>query len=214
MSTATPYRLTFAAQGNLLDAARDLEAQGPGDFAPYDSSSIFFAVTDTAGDVLGAARVILPGPAGLKTLNDARAERAARLFGVDAGLSWDIASFTVRPGTDGRVAAALCHGIVQALRTNRVPAIVATLDDTARLVFAAAGLLPSRVPGAGAAVRCGRVSELLDMQRRSNQDGYRLVSQGLGLEGVRAPGPDDLLVTAPMRAGVAWARVRELAPSA
>src|SRR6266508_450272 len=119
MSIATPYRLIFAAQGDLLDAARALEAQ---DLARYDSSSFFLAVTDAAGDVLGAARLILPGPSGLKTLNDARTEQAGRLFGVDAGWSWDVASFTVRPGADGRVAAALCHGIVQALRTNRVRA--------------------------------------------------------------------------------------------
>jgi hypothetical protein len=180
MSTATPFRLIFAAQGELLDAARALEAQP--DLRPYDSSSILLAVTDAAGRLCGAARLILPGPAGLKSLDDPRTERAARLFGVDAGWSWDLASFTVRPGTDGRVAAALCHGIVQALRVNRVRALAATLGEHARLIFAAAGLLPDQVPGATAEIRCARVSELLDEQRRTNPDGYRLISQGAGLE--------------------------------
>jgi hypothetical protein len=213
MSTATPFRLIFAAQGELLDAARALEAQP--DLLVYDTSSIFLAVTDAAGRLLGAARLILPGPAGLKSLGNPHTERAARLFGVDAGWSWDLASFTVRPGTgEGRAAAALCHAIVQALRTNRVHALVATLDARARLTFAAAGLLPDRLPGAPAEIRCARVSELLDEQRRTNPDGYRLVSQGAGLEGVRLPSSDELLVPAAVRAGLSWTKAHELAKSA
>jgi hypothetical protein len=214
MGIATPYQLIFAAQGDLLDAARALEAHGHRDLTSHDSSSVFLTVIDAAGEVHGAARLILPGPTGATTINDADTEQAGRLLGVDAELSWEIASFTVHPGTDGRVAAALCHGIVQALRTNRVRSIVARLDQRARLFFATAGMLPGRVPGAAVDIRCARVSDLLDTQRRTNQDGYRLVSQGLGLEGVRVPHPDELLVSAPMRAGLSWTRVRSLAATA
>ncbi len=217
-----PYRLVFAARDGLLDAARALEADGKDGqtFGRYEYSSLFLAVVDAAGEVVGAARVILPGPAGLKTINDLpEAARAVRTAGIDPDRTWDVASFTVREGSRALVAAALCHGLVQMLRANRVRAVVATLDADSRRMLSTVGLLPGSLPGTGtpgpaSAPMWAPVSELLDLQRTANRDGYRLVSLGIGLEGVRLPPRADLLVTSGLRLALASAAIRELAPTA
>jgi hypothetical protein len=77
--------------------------------------------------------------------------------------------------------------------------------------------VPSAVlgPDAGRLVPVGgRVSELLDVQRQVNLDGYRLWAQGVGLDEVLLPKPEQLRVTAALRAGLAGAAVRELASTA
>jgi hypothetical protein len=180
MGSAAPYQLVFDARAELRHAARVFEAVAVGaDFEPYESSSLFLVVTDASGEIVGAARVILPSP--------------------NAGVSWELASFAVRPGRDhDLVAAALCHGLLQALRVYRVRVLVAKLDDTTRETLSRFGLQLNS--------QWTRVSTLLDLQKTANPEAYRLITQGIGLDGVA--------VTA-FRAGVPGAAVeRELAPSA
>ena len=180
MLSAAPYQLVFDARAEVRHAARVFEAVAVGtDFAPYESSSLFLAVTDASDEIAGAARVILPSP--------------------NAGISWELASFAVRPGRDhDLIAAALCHGLLQALRVYRVRVLVAKLDDTTRETLSRFGLQINS--------QWTRVSTLLDLQRTTNPEAYRLITQGVGLDGVA--------VTAP-RAGRSAAPVAcELAPSA
>jgi hypothetical protein len=220
-----PYRLRFATHGDALGTVRAFEAASLAAgaeraFGPYETDSLFLTVTDTAGDVAGAARLILPGPAGLKTLNDLDRRRARIDAGIESHRTWDLASFAVRAGSrhSELVAAALCHGLVHAARVNRVRTLVATLDDAARARLAFVGLAPAAIPGTertaaatGRTPMWGYVSELLDFQRFASPEAYRLVVHGIGLEDVSLPSREQLRVTAPVRAVAAGAAVRTLA---
>jgi hypothetical protein len=133
-----------------------------------EPGSVLLAVTDDTGRVVGAA-------------------------GLVAGETWRLASFAVHV-RDATVAAALCHGIVQTLRVNRVRSFTATVDAQARELLASFGLFPA----------AGSVAGLLDLQRRTNPEGFRLVTQGYGLDDVELPYPAELLTapaTAPVLAG-------------
>src|SRR6266516_6936474 len=73
-----------------------------------EGSSVRFAVMDAADRVAGAVRV--------------------HVCGRGRATGWDVVYFAVRPGAPRRrLTAALCHGLVQALRANRVRTLVATL---------------------------------------------------------------------------------------
>ena len=101
--------LHFDAQGDLLESARQCEedvflqafgntrAQLDEEYGPYDDQSVFVAVSDDAGHVVGACRLITPGPAGLKTLNDV----ARQPWGIDGLRSASAAADRPRrtPGT-------------------------------------------------------------------------------------------------------------------
>lgn len=115
------------------------------------------------------------------------------------GPAWQLASLAVRSSRESTVATALCHGIVQALRVNGVRDLVVTLDPPARELLARVGLLPTT----------SSVAHLLDRQRRLNPEGYRLVTEGRGLEDVALPHPTEFIVAAPVRVGP-----RELAATA
>lgn len=212
---ALPYRLSLATDFALVDAARALEAHSRPDadsFDRYESSSVFLVATDGCGDVCAAARLILPGPAGSRTIAEIarRSPRAAGQLGsrVDLARTWDVASVSVHASSARIVAPALCYGVVQALRVNRARFVVATLDEASRPLLAGVGLLPQPVLGASV---WGRVSELLDVQRQVNLTGWRLVTQGVGLHEVVLPKPEQLRVTAARRVTLAGAAVRELA---
>lgn len=146
---------------------------GPAYYLTCEShgGTLLFAVTDDAGRVVGAAKLV-PGPV------------------------WELESLAASTPARHTVAAALCHGIVSALRVNRARELAVTADASARQLLAATGLAPCG----------GSVAGLLDRQRRVNPEGYRLVTQGDGLDDVRLPYAGELL-TAPADAG------RELAPT-
>ena len=107
--------LKFNVHGDEQIAARECEAdvflsafgntrdQLEEEYGPYEDQSLFLSVTDEHGETLGSCREILPGPAGLKTLNDlARppwfvdGPRSARAAGVDPTRAWDLATLGVR----------------------------------------------------------------------------------------------------------------------
>lgn len=129
--------------------------------------SILLAVTDDTGRVVGEARLII-------------------------GRTWQLTEFAAE-SRDARIAAALCHVIVQALRINRVREIAITVDKAAWQFLAAIGLFPS----------ARSVGELLDRQRRINPEGYRLVTQGQGLDDIELPYWGELLTAPPVAPALA-----------
>ena len=104
------------------------------------------------------------------------------------GEPWQLTSFVVEL-PDATVAAALCHVIVQTLRLNRARGLAVSVEAPGRGFLTRVGLFPA----------ARSVAELLDQQRRANPEGYRLVSQGQGLNDVELPYPAELL-TAPLDA--------------
>ena len=78
--------LNFNVTGSLLAAARECEEdvflkafgntreQLDAEYGQYDDQSVFLTVSDSDGVVLGACRIITPGPAGFKTLNDVKGD--------------------------------------------------------------------------------------------------------------------------------------------
>jgi hypothetical protein len=217
--------LHFDVRGALLDAARDCEedvflqafgntrAQLEDEYGPYNDQSVFVAVADDAGHVYGACRLITPGSAGLKTLNDLSrdpwrldGQRSARAAGVDAANTWDVGTLGVRKDLRGgklAVAIALYHAIVVGTRVNQVQGITAILDDSARRVLTASDYILPTLPGTRTGEYLGSpastpvfglCSSVLDAQRRMNPDAYRLMSQGIGLDGISVPGESEFVL--------------------
>jgi hypothetical protein len=207
--------------GDLLGAAEACEAEvflraygntaeeWADEYGPYDQSSVFLAMADPDGDVVAACRLIVPGPAGLKTLNDtSRAPwhvegyRAARSAGIDPDATIDIATIGVRRGLRGAgmlASVALYHGIVQLTRANAMPDVVMLMDERARRLLTSIGCLTFALPGTAPGPYLGsaastplwaNVPQMMDHQRRTNPDAFRLVSQGIGLDGIDVPALD------------------------
>lgn len=209
--------LNFNVKGDLLEAARQCEQdvflasfgntreQLDEEYGPYDEQSVFLTVSNSDNVVLGAVRIITPGPAGLKTLNDVKkapwlvdGERSARAAGADLDATWDIATLGVRDehrGSRVKVAMSLYHGILRAGRANGVRSLTAILDEQARRVLAALDYTHLPLPGTKSAPYLGSASStpvyyhasMLDAQRRANPESFRLVIQGVGLDGVSVP---------------------------
>jgi len=219
--------LTFNPSGPLLDAARQCEEdvflkafgntreQLDAEYGQYDSQSVFLAVSDSDNLVLGACRIITPGPAGFKTLNDMKnepwsidGERSARAVGADLDATWDIATLGVRDSHRGsriQIAMALYHGILRGARANDIRSLVSILDEQARRVLAAVDLAHLTLPGTSAAPYLGSKSStpvyyhasMLDASRRENPESFRMVIQGRGLEGMSIP--DDAAFVLPAK---------------
>lgn len=214
---ASLLHLSFNVTGDLLEAARQCEEdvflkafgntreQLDFEYGPYDAQSVFLTVSDSDNVVLAACRIITPGPAGFKTLNDIKGEpwlidgeRSARAAGADLAATWDIATLGVRDTHRGRgvqAAMALYHGILRGAKANEIRSLTAILDEQARRVLAALDYTHLTLPGTSAAPYLGSKSStpvyyhasMLDAQRRANPESYRMVIQGRGLEGVSVP---------------------------
>jgi hypothetical protein len=100
------------------------------------------------------------------------------------------------------VAMSLYHGIMKATRINEIKTATAILDVHAHRVLADAGYYFQTLPGAGPAPYLGSAasipvfghwSALADAQRRQSPDLYRLVTLGIGLDGVVVPDEDGFL---------------------
>lgn len=212
--------LHFDPRGALLDAARDCEEdvflqafgnsrnQLDEEYGPYNDQSVFVAVADDSGHVVGACRLITPGSPGLKTLNDVSREpwgvdglRSARAAGIDPANTWDIGTLGVRKdfrGSRMAVSIALYHALVVSTRVNEVGSIVAVLDDQVRRLLTASDYIMTNLPGTrtgeylgspASTPVYGHCAGMLDAQRRLNPDAYRLISQGVGLDGISVPEP-------------------------
>jgi hypothetical protein len=225
--------LNFNVTGNLLDAARQCEEdvflkafgntreQLDAEYSQYDDQSVFLTVSDSDDNVLGACRIITPGPAGFKSLNDVKGapwhidgERSARAAGADLSATWDVATLGVRDSARGskvQVAMALYHGILRAGKANDIRTLVSILDEQARRVLAALDLTHVTLPGTSSAPYLGSKSStpvyfhgsMLDASRRNNPESFRMVVQGKGLEGMALPDDSAWLLpsAAPMRPG-------------
>jgi hypothetical protein len=88
------------------------------DFAAYEDASLFFCVIDHERQLpVGMVRIIVPGPAGQKSLDDIAAEWGQDVPGVlartglalDPGRAWDIATLAVAPGYRNRVVSQALH---------------------------------------------------------------------------------------------------------
>ncbi|MGN6606983.1 MAG: hypothetical protein ACTHMS_08260 [Jatrophihabitans sp.] len=160
---------------------------------------------DGRGTATATLRFIAPGPAGLKTLNDAARRpwqvdglRSARAAGIDPARTWDVATIAVRRGrgSGGLMAAALYHGLFRATQANDAPWIVMMMDERARRLLHAAGVgtraLPGTRPGdylgsPNTTPLWGHLPTLAEAQRRDNVEQYRLLNLGVGLDGVTLP---------------------------
>lgn len=215
------YTLCVDPAGEQLLAARECEAavflesygntaaQWAEEYGPYESQSVFVAVLDRAGDAVGAARMIMPGDRTVKSLADASRVpwgvdglRAARAVGLDLDRTWDVGTVAVRSGSGrgGLIASALYHGLIQTLRANRAGWIVMIMDHRARRLLDIAGLRTNVLPGAGPGAYLGskssvplwsELASMMDGQRISNPEAHRLVSLGIGLDGIEVPSPAD-----------------------
>lgn len=215
--TAPFLRLVFNPSGEELAAAKRCEADvfletygnTPEEFeveyGPYESATGFMTVLREDGEAVAAARFITPGPAGLKTLNDVSREpwqvdglRSARAAGVDVSRTWDIATIAVRRGAGrgGLCAAALYHGIVASAFANGVEWIVMIMDSHARTLLTSLGMQTRGLPGTAAGEYLGSVNStplwtnlhrMFEHQRQESPDAYRLIFQGIGLDGIALP---------------------------
>jgi hypothetical protein len=210
--------LHFDARGALLEAARQCEEdvflqafgntriQLEDEYGPYNDQSVFVAISDDEGQVVGTCRLITPGSAGLKTLNDVSREpwgidglRAARAADIDPENAWDVATLGVRRdyrGSKMAVSIALYHAIVVGTRVNEVGTITAILDDQIRRILTAADFIMPPLPGTrtgqylgspASTPVYGHCAGMVDGQRRMNPDAYRLMSLGIGLDGISIP---------------------------
>jgi hypothetical protein len=218
MENAALLSLRFNPEADLLAAARDCEAevflrvygntrqQLEDEYGPYEHASVFIALADDSGDVLGACRLIRPTEYGLKSLDDAarppwsldvaRSVRAARL---DPTQTWDVATLGCRRGLKGPgklASAALFHALVQVVRANQIRSAVMIIDERVRALLASAGMTGHTLPGARPARYLGSAAstpvyrhcdEAFDQQRITNPEAHRLFTQGIGLDGIRVP---------------------------
>jgi hypothetical protein len=216
---STDFTLHFDPEGAVLDAARDCEAavfleqygntadQWAEEYGPYDPSSAFIAITDAKGDAVGAMRLILPGPLGLKTLVDVArppwnidGARAARAAGLTINRTWDVATLAIRTGVRARglLSAALYHALFRATRANRIQWIVMILDERVRRLLSGAHIDTQAIPGTRVAPYLGsaqsvplwgEMARMADRQRATNPDAHRLINLGIGLDGITLPEP-------------------------
>jgi hypothetical protein len=215
--TRKPLRLVLDPIGEELEAARQCEAdvflqtygnttaEFDAEYGAYEPDTGFMAVLDEQGKAHATTRFIAPGPAGLKTLNDASRPpwrvdglRSARAAGVDPTRTWDIATIAVRRdgGRGGLCAAALYHGIIAGAAANGIDYIVMIMDARARRLLSASGLETQPLPGCkeGEYLGSERSTPLwgdltagVRKQRMTNPDAYRLIYQGLGLDDIELP---------------------------
>jgi hypothetical protein len=213
-------RLVFDARGEAAEAARRCESEVFGErfgntpeqiaveYGPYDAQSVWLAVLDGDGVAQAAGRLIRPGPAGLKTLNDLRRDPwrvdpvgAVRQAGLDLGTTWESATFAVRRGVRRRgfdAMEALFYGLAVGSLVNEFETVVAVIDDQVLGVFGSIGLFLHPFPGTGPGNYLGSprshalyafTDEILATQRRVAPHKWRAITSGEGLAGVTVPPP-------------------------
>jgi hypothetical protein len=215
--TAAPLRFVFDPQGDELVAAKKCEADvfwetygnTPEEFeieyGPYEESTGFMTILEDDGRSVATVRFIAPGPAGLKTINDVSRPpwkvdglRSARAAGVDVSRTWDVATIAVRRsgGRGGLCAGALYHGLMKAAFANDIDYVVMIMDSNARDLLSVLGLQTQGLPGTRTAEYLGspgstplwsNLHRTFERQRQDSPDAYRLIYQGIGLDGIAMP---------------------------
>jgi hypothetical protein len=210
-------RFVFDPVGEELDAALQCESdvfwqtygntpeQFEVEYGPYAADTGFMAVLEEDGTAAAAVRFIANGPAGLKTINDLSRPpwevdglRSAKAAGVDVDRTWDIATIAVRRGSGrgGLCAAALYNGIVRAAFANDIDFVVMIMDAYARRLLTGLGLQTQVLPGTRTGEYLGSAAStplwtnlhrIFERQRQEDPDAYRLIFQGVGLDGITVP---------------------------
>lgn len=210
----------------FLSAYGNTREQLAEEYDPYEDSTVFLAVADHRDDVLATVRLLAPGgSAGLKTLVDVgRApwgvdgNRSAAAAKLDLGSTWEIATLAVRRSAGGdhsSLSLALYHGLIAVCRANTMSSFVAVLDQRVRRLLSMVGLPTQPLPGTRTAPYLGspastpvyaHCAPVLDDQRRNFPDAYRLVTLGVGLDGISVPGPEAFVLRPRQRelAGAGW----------
>lgn len=214
--------------GDLYESALDceravfLQAYGntieelEGEYGPYDDSSFLISVTDDTGYTVGVCRIITPGAAGTKTLNDINASpwfadsaRLARACGIAEDRTWDIATLGVRAEYRTQapmVTMALLHAMVATTRANGIPSVTAMLDERARRFLSFMDVHFSTFPGVEAGEYLGSAAtrpvymdivKMLTANRQANPVTYRTLTLGEGLEGMALPSRESLRLRTP-----------------
>lgn len=189
----------------FLTTFGNTEAQFEIEYGPYEANTTFLAVLEENGEAAAAARIITPGDAGLKTLNDVARPpwgvdglRSARAAGVDPARTWDVSTIAVRKGSGrgGLCAAALYHGIIYGAYANEIDFFVMIMDSHVRELVNALEIsthpLPGTSPGEylgspNSTPLWGNLRRGLEQQRQNSPDAYRLIFQGIGLDGITLP---------------------------
>lgn len=186
-------------------------------FVGYEHATVFLALIDARGVAVASARLIVASHAGLKTaeymvdapwgVDPARSMAAARL---DPASTWDVATLSVRRRSRESGAlwtAGLCHGLFQVARANAVSATVALMDEVARQHLASVGIVYNTLPGGFPAPFDGSpactpvyadMQTMIDNQRRQFPDAYRLITLGVGLDGIELPPFSDFRLSRPV----------------
>jgi hypothetical protein len=215
--SAAPLRFVLDPVGDELAAALRCEAdvfletygntaaEMDREYGPYLDQTGFMTVLAQDGEAVATARFIGPGPAGHKSLNDTSrppwgidGQRSARSAGVDLDKTWDIATVAVRPGhgRGGLCAAALYHGIVAAAFANDIEYVVMIMDSHARRLLSGLGMQTQVLPATSTGEYLGSESStplwanlhrMFERQRQDDPDAYRLIFQGVGLDGIELP---------------------------
>ncbi len=184
-------------------------AQLEEEYGPYEQSSVFVALADDDDEVVGTVRFLVHDGAGHKTVDDigrppwgVDAIRSASAAGIDLSNTWDCATMGVRPGATGsrtRLGLAIYHGLLLALRANEIRTVTAILDQRVRRLLQSVGLMMHAFPGTVSQPYLGsgastpvwaHVGPAVDHQRRVFPDAYRLVTLGIGLDGISVPSTD------------------------
>jgi hypothetical protein len=175
--------------------------------APFTGASTFLSLADDDGYVVAMARLVFPSSAGLITLVDiadepwnADADAVFTATGLDPARTWDVSAICVRKAARGRTAlfaAAIYHGMIKAMQVNRVEGFVAMLDVRVGRILNMLGVVLHPLPGIETRPFWGSPASspsyayfdsVISWQRRSSPDAYRLVTLGIGLDGIRVPG--------------------------
>lgn len=219
--------LKFDVTGDERDAVLDCEeevflqafgntrSQLEEEYGPYLEQSVFAGVFNSAGDCLGETRIILSGPAGLKTLNDLSREpwgldgyRSFALTGHKVAETYDIGTLGVRKEYRGRammISLAMFHMCLTFPRIpeNQIKAMVSVMDSRFLSLQDSVGLHYNTLPGAKPGPYLGSESSspvwidlvtTTDRLRADYPDSYRLLVLGSGIDGVSIPGPEGLTI--------------------
>jgi hypothetical protein len=190
----------------FLDTFGDTPEELAAGFAPYDAGSVFLCVIDHRRAVpAGVMRVLLPSPAGFKSLNDIEpvwgigAEDLCERTGLalDQRRTWDIATLAVAPeyrggAVQGLVTMGLFQTLTLAALRCGVEWFVAILDMPAfrmvrwrlRMIFAGfEGVGPRPYLGSPASIPAWcNVPNAARHLAATDPDLYDVVVRGVGLE--------------------------------
>jgi hypothetical protein len=190
----------------FLEAFGNTPAMLAQEYGRYEQTSIFICIIDHLRHMpAGVMRVLVPSPAGFKSLNDiesvwgepAETFIAATGLALDVARTWDIATLAVAPeyrgkAAQGLVSMALYQSLTLSARKAGVEWFVAILDMPVfrllrwklRMIFAGyEGLGP--LPYLGSTASIPAWCDVIEAERRLalvDPDLHEILVQGVGIE--------------------------------